>query len=315
MKAAVFDRFGPPSVVEVRDLPDPEPRADEVLVRVKAAPVAVADARVRGQNFPRGFGLPARLLFGFTRPRRPVLGTAFSGVVAAVGGDVPGWAPGDEVCGQTGVRFGAHAQLLATPARSLARKPASVTHDQAAGMLFGGTTSWHFLVRLADLRPGERVLVIGGTGAVGSNAVQLARHRGAGVTVVASAPNTDLARRLGADEVIDYATTDVASLGARFDVVLDTAGHLGTREGLGLLTASGRLLLAAADLVQTITARGRVKAGAAPERPDDAVVLLGLLADGTLEAINSATLPLGEIVRAHEIADSGHKVGNVVVHP
>ena len=315
MRAAVVDRFGPPSVVHLADVPAPAARPDEVLVRVAAAAVTVADSRIRGARFPRGFGPIARLVFGPFRPRRKVLGSSFSGVVEAVGSDVVGLAIGDEVCGMTGVSMGAHAEFIAVPAKRVVGKPAQVSHDDAAAVLFGGTTALFYLRDKGGVRPGQSVLVNGASGAIGTNAVQLAKHFGATVTAVTSGPNTQLVTDLGADRVIDYTRTPLSQLTERFDVVLDTVGNVTISSGKRLLNPGGVLLLAVADLWQAIGARGNVKAGPAPERAEDAELLLKLVADGTLKVVIDHAYELAEIVAAHERVDTGHKVGNVIVHP
>jgi NADPH:quinone reductase-like Zn-dependent oxidoreductase len=305
MKAAVVDRFGPPHVVRIADVPTPVPRRGEVLVRVRAAAVTTGDARIRGARFPRGFGLPGRLAFGPFRPRRKVLGMAFSGVVEATG---------EEVCGMTGMRLGAHAEYVAVGAGRIVAKPAEVTHEDAAGLLFGATTALYFLRDRAEITRGTSVLVNGASGAIGTSAVQLARHLGATVTGVTSAANADLVMRLGADRVIDHRT---AELTGRYDVVLDAVGNLTPTTGGRLLTDRGVLLLAVATLGQTITSRGRgrVRSGTTPERAADFTHLLQMVAKGELTVVLDDVLALDGIVAAHERVDSGRKVGNVVVRP
>jgi len=315
VRAAVVDRCGAPDVVRVLDVPPPTPRADEVLVRVRAAAVTSGDARIRGARFPAGFAFFARPVFGVRRPRRPILGGTFSGQVEAVGGRVRGFAPGDEVCGMTGVRMGAHAELVAVRATRLARKPPSVTHDDAAGVLFGGSAALFFLRDKASVRPGSSVLVNGASGAIGTNAVQLAKHFGATVTGVTSQANVELVATLGADRVIDYTREDLGSLGDRFDVVLDTVGNLSIASGRRLLTEHGVLLLAVAGLGDNLRARGNVVAGVAPERAADFDLLLQLVADGTLTVVVDQAYDLADIVEAHRRVDSGRKIGNILVRP
>ncbi|WDZ86586.1 NAD(P)-dependent alcohol dehydrogenase [Micromonospora cathayae] len=315
MRAAVIDRYGTPDVVRITDVPTPTPRADEVLVRVVATAVTAADSRIRAARFPKGFAPFARLAFGASRPRRTILGGVFSGRVEAVGATVTGLSPGDEVCGMTGVRLGAHAQYVVVPAKRIVRKPAKVTHEDAAGVLFGGTTALYFLRDRAAVRPGQSVLVNGASGAIGTNAVQLARHFGASVTAVTSTRNNRLVTELGADRVIDYTTTDLADVPDRFDVVLDTVGNLSPASGRRLLTDKGVLLLAAADLWATVRARGAVKAGAAPERVEDIELLLLMVADGELSAVVDRVCDLDGIAAAHQRVDSGRKVGNIIVRP
>jgi NADPH:quinone reductase-like Zn-dependent oxidoreductase len=315
VRAAIIDRYGAPEVVRVTEVPRPEPRANEVLVRVTAAAVTSADSRIRAARFPRGFGIPARLMFGISRPRRPILGSAFSGVVESVGAKVVGFAPGEEVCAMTGMAMGAHAEYIALPAAKLARKPAAVSHEDAAGVLFGGATALYFLQDKAQVGPGTSVLVNGASGAIGTNAVQLAARFGATVTGVTSAANAELLIRLSADRVIDYTSTDLGSVSERFDVVFDTVGNLSITSGRRLLTADGKLLLAVAGLGEMIRARGNVAAGAAPERVADVEFLLRLVADGQFTVVHDQILDLSDIVLAHRRVDSGHKRGNVVVRP
>lgn len=315
MRAAVVDRYGAPEVVRVVEVPQPTPRTDEVLVRVRAAAVTSGDARIRGARFPAGFAFFARPVFGIRRPRRPILGGTFSGQVEAVGACVRGFAPGDEVCGMTGARMGAHAELVAVRATRLARKPSAVTHDDAAGVLFGGSAALFFLRDKASVRSGTSVLVNGASGAIGTNAVQLAKHPGATVTGVTSQANVELVATLGADRVIDYTREELAGLGDRFDVVLDTVGNLSIASGRRLLTEHGVLLLAVAGLGDNLRARGNVVAGVAPERAADFDHLLRLVADDTLTVVIDQAYDLADIVEAHRRVDSGHKVGNVLVNP
>jgi len=315
VRAAVVDGYGAPEVARVVEVPPPTPRADEVLVRVRAAAVTSGDARIRGARFPAGFAFFARPVFGIRRPRRPILGGTFSGQVEAVGARVRGFAPGDEVCGMTGARMGAHAELVAVRATRLARTPSTVTHDDAAGVLFGGSAALFFLRDKASVRPGTSVLVNGASGAIGTNAVQLAKHFGATVTGVTSRANAELVAKLGADRVIDYTSEDVATMGGRFDVVLDTVGNLSIATGRRLLTERGRLLLAVASLGDNLRARGNVVAGVAPERVAIFDVLLQLVAEGKLTVVIDRVYDLAGIAEAHRRVDGGHKVGNVLVHP
>lgn len=315
MQAAVVERYGAPEVVRVAEVPRPEPRADEVLVRVKAVAVTSGDSRIRGARFPAGFGFFARPMFGVFRPRRRVLGTTFSGVVETTGANVGEFAPGDEVCGMTGTKQGAHAQYVAVRRRKLARKPPGVTHEDAAGVLFGGTTALYFLRDKAAVGPGTSVLVNGASGAIGTNAIQLAKHFGATVTAVTSTANAALVTELGADRVIDYTDVDLSAVAERFDVVLDAVGNLTIAGGRRLLRDNGVLVLAVAGLWDTIRARGTVVAGSAPERVADFDVLLGLVADGRLTVVLDTTCSLDDIADAYRRVDSGRKVGNVVVRP
>lgn len=315
MKAAVNQQYGGPEVVRIAEVAQPVPGANEVLIRVRAAAVTSADARIRAARFPRGFRVPARLMFGIRRPRKHILGSSFSGVIEAVGPKVTGFEPGDEVCAMTGIKFGAHADYVALPAKKVARKPASVTHEDAAGVLFGGTTALFFLRDKAQVGPGQSVLINGASGAVGTNAIQLAKQFGAIVTAVTSGANRELVTQLGADNVIDYTKVDLLSIAERFDVVLDTVGNLGIKTSRPLLTAEGVALLAVADLGTILTARGNVITGTAPERAEDAQLLLNLIEEGTLTVVYDGVFDLDDIVEAHRRVDSGHKRGNIIVRP
>ena len=324
MKAAIAGAYGPPESIRVEQVPDPEPGKGEVLLRVEAAAVTAGDARIRAGRFPRGFGVLARLALGFRGPRRPVLGIAVSGVVERLGSGTVVFAPGDAVAGMIGARMGGHAQLLTVAASKLTPKPSDVSHADAAGALFGGTTALHFLRDRAELRAGQHVLINGASGSVGSAAVQLARLSGATVTAVTSGGNAELVRSLGAETVIDYTREPLERLVSRltaapaderFDVVFDAVGNLARAAGLELLAPNGVLILAAADLLDTARARGRVFAGSAPERPQDAAELLRLVAHGEFDPLTRSLPGLESIVDAYALVDGGRKVGNVVVLP
>lgn len=313
MQAATYSEYGPPEVVEVRDLPKPEPRDFEVLVRVEAVAVTSGDARIRAARFPRGFGLPARLAFGLRRPRRKVLGMTFSGVVETAGSKSTSFAQGDEVCGMTGITMGAHAEYVAVRASKLTRKPAGVSHTDAAGILFGGTAALYFLRDNCEIKPGNSVLINGASGSVGAAAVQLAKHLGATVTAVCSSGNFELVQRLGADRTVDYRETPVTELPDRFDVVFDTVGNINRKSGTRILNEDGVLLLAVASLGETIRPRGRVRSGNGPEDPADFEYLLGLVEHGQLDPVTEVLDGLEHVTEAYERIDSGHKAGNLVL--
>ncbi len=315
MRAAVVDRYGPPDIVRITDLPHPQPRRGTVLVRVAAAGVNSGDARIRGGRFPAGFGLLARFGIGLRGPRRHVLGVTLAGTVTAIGEGVTEFAVGDRVAGFTGMRMGAHAEYAIAPVSSLARIPDSVSDTDAAAITFGGATAQWFLRDRAKLRAGETVLVVGATGAVGSVAVQLAALTGAEVTAVGSARNADLARRLGAAHHIDYAATRVSSIRERFDLVIDTTGTVDRATGLRLLGPGGRLALVAASLGDMIRARGPVLVGTSSERGEDVATLLGLVAAGRLDPLATVVGGLDALPEAYRLIDGGHKVGALVIEP
>ena len=313
MKAAVVERYGPPEVVSVVECPAPVAGKGRVVVRVHATTLNSGDARIRGCRFPRGFAVPGRLALGFRGPRQGVLGVVYSGVVEAVGPGVTGFAVGDEVCGMNGARMGAHAELVAVRADRMTIKPAGVDHEQAAAILFGGSTARHFLRDLVG--PGKRVLVNGASGAVGSAAVQFAHLAGAHVTGVCSDRNADLVRSLGAEGVVDHGRHRVAELTERYDVVLDTVGNLDRRSGRRLLAPDGVLVLLLAGLADTLMPRRNVRAGVSSEDPESFAWWLERIAAGELRAVVDRTLPLSDVVEAHRVVDSGRKVGNLVLVP
>lgn len=313
MRAAVTEAYGPPEVVRVMDLPQPTLRSDEVLIRVNAAAVSSADARIRAAHFPRGYGVLGRLAFGWHGPRQPVLGSAYSGVVLEVGRGVSWLVEGDAVCGMAGMRLGAHAEFLCVRSMTVSRRPRTVSDEDAAGVLFGGSAALHYLRDRANLRPGESLLVNGASGAIGTCAVQLGRLLGAEVTAMASPPNFALISDLGAHHLVNYQRCAPQQLPDRFDVVMDTVGNLSIAAGRQLLKPGGRLLLLVANLAQTLRARGCVMAGPAPETADIADKLIAMLLAKTLRVVHDSSFSLDDIVHAHRRVDAGRKVGNVIL--
>lgn len=320
MKAVFYTRYGAPDVLEIRDVPAPRPKDDEVLIRVRASTVSSADARIRALNIPRGFGAISRLVFGVTRPRQPILGSELAGVVEAAGAAVTSFAPGDEVFGSTGAALGAHAeQVCMRASAALAPKPRNLTCEEAAPLSFGGTAALEYL-RRTRVAPGEAVLINGASGAVGSAAVQLAKHLGAVVTGVCSAGNAELVRSLGADHVIDYAREDFAHGGARYDVILDVAGTAPFRRARRALKDGGRLGLVLADLPAmlhgawaSLTSGKKVSSGPAIERAEDLRLLAGLAEAGVYRPVIDRRVPFEQIADAHRWVDSGRKRGSVVI--
>ncbi|WP_111429568.1 NAD(P)-dependent alcohol dehydrogenase [Rhodobacteraceae bacterium DSL-40] len=316
MKAAVVTAWGAPDLVRIEERPVPRPTKDEVLIRVVATTVSAADVRMRGLDVPRGMKLPMRLALGFSRPRQPVFGTEAAGIVAACGPQATRFAPGDAVIAFPGARLGAHAEYLAiSERRPLTAKPARLSFEEAAGLCFGGTTALHFL-RKAELAAGERVLVIGASGAVGAALVQLAKHAGAEVTAVSSARNLALTRDLGADHALDYAETDPLAAAAAYDVIADAAGATSFAACLDTLRPGGRYLAIAGGLGEMLTRpRGgkRIIAGMAAERPEDVATLARIAEEGAFRVVIDRVLPLEQIAEAHRIAGSHRKRGNLVL--
>jgi NADPH:quinone reductase-like Zn-dependent oxidoreductase len=320
MKAVVCPRYGGPEVLEFRDLPMPEPAADEVRVRVVATSVTSGDSRMRAAHFPAGIGWLAHVFLGVRGPRQPVLGTEIAGVVDAVGVNVTRYRAGDAVFAFPGGKMGCHAEYRCVAETGpIARKPDGLSFAEAATLCFGGCTALHFLDITAVL-PGDRVLVVGASGAVGSALVQLARHRGAHVTAVCSARNADLARRLGAEAVIDYQTTDPRGEPGDYDVIFETVGSMTAREGLPLLRRQGRFVAIAADLPDMLAMIGapgrggrRVFAGPAIEKPEYVQQLADLVAGGALRPVVDETYAFDAIAAAHAYVDTGRKRGSVAI--
>ena len=318
MRAVVVERYGPPEVAQLQELPTPQPGKGQVLVQVHASAVTSGDARMRAGVFPRGFAVPGKLALGIRGPRTHVLGAVYAGEVEGLGAGVEGLALGDRVAGMSGFTVGGHAEFVVATGARLAAIPEALSFDAAAAVLFGGTTALDYLRDKAQLAAGQTVLVNGASGAVGASAVQLARHLGGVVTAVTSAGNAELATRLGATRTIDYRTTPAAELaaaGERFDVVFDAVGNITASAGRHLLTEHGVLLLAVASLGDTIAARGQVKAGPASEKVENLREVLRLAADGVLDPLIESVHPLGNIADAYRRVDSGRKVGNIVVRP
>jgi len=321
MRAAVCRGYGPPDVVEVRHVPMATAGPDDVLIRVVATSVSSGDARIRGSNFPPGFGVLARMFLGITRPRQPVLGTEVAGVVDAVGQAVTRFKPGDRVFAFSGIGMGCHAEFkVMRETGPIQLMPAGASFEDAAVLSFGGTTALYFLRDVAKVKAGERVLINGASGAVGTAAVQLARHFGAHVTGICSAANADLVRSIGADDVIDYRAENFAARGEAWDVILDTVGSLSFAQCRPVLRPHGRLLLIAAGLgallkapLQSRLSGLKITGGTAPERLEDLAELKRLYELGAYRPVIDRCFPLERIADAHARVDTGRKAGNVVV--
>jgi len=321
MRAAVVTEYGPPSVVAVQELMRPQPGPRDLLIRVKATSVSSGDARVRARRVPLGMGFLMRLAVGWNGPRQPVLGTECSGVVVAVGANVTRFSVGDAVVAFPGVAMGAHAAFLSVREDGpVAAKPKALSWNEAASLLFGGMTALHFLRQKANVRPGERVLILGASGAVGAAAVQIAKHAGAEVTAVCSASNAALAKELGATHVIDYHAQDFTKTGSTWDVIMDCVGATDYARCRRVLARGGRLLRVECGLAGQLAApfQGRLSghrviAGVAEEHIENVGVIVDLVHEGAYRAVIDDAMPLARIAEAHARVDSGHKRGSVVV--
>lgn len=321
MYAYTYTEYGGPGVLNFVELPTPTPKANEVLIRIVATTVSAGDWRARSLTMPAGLGLVGRLVFGITRPRKPVLGTDLSGVVEAIGADVTTFQPGDAVIGFPGAGFGAHAEYITMPADGkVIRKPETLNFEEAAAIPFGATTAYDFLINKGRLRAGERVLINGASGSVGSACVQLAKHFGAEVTGICSATNVDLVRNIGADHVIDYNTQDFTKEGPQYDMVVDTVDTAPWDRARHALVPNGRMLLIAGSTSDMILGwlkarlRGkRLIGGVASESVNILRKVIDLAAAGDFHPVIDRSFDFSQMIAAHTHVDTGHKKGNVVV--
>lgn len=321
MRAVHVTRYGDPAVLRIEPVKRPAAGAGELLVRVRAASVSSGDARVRAMRVPAGMELLGRLALGWRRPRRPILGTDLAGEVIAVGANVRRFRPGDHVVAFVGAAMGAHAEYVSLREDDpVLPMPDVLSWEQAAAIPFGACTAVHYLRRKARIQPGERVLVLGASGAVGVAAVQIAHHDGADVTAVCSAGNAELVRGLGASTVIDYAREDFTRGDATWDVVMDCVGATDYARARRVLRPGGRLLRVVTSLGGQLRApfqgrlRGhRVIAGVAPGSVEDLGAALDLVREGALRPVIDATFPLARVAEAHARVDSARKRGSVVL--
>ena len=320
MRAVVCDRYGGPDVLHIKDVEKPLPRDDEVLVRVYAVAVTRADCATREANrrSGRGVELVSRAVFGFRRPRRPILGGDFSGVVEAVGPAVKEFAAGDDVFGSRGIRFGAYAEFVSMPESSrIARRPNGLSFVEAAGITDGGLYALSPL-RAANVKNGDAVLVYGASGAIGTAGVQLAKYFGAHVTAVTSTKNLELVKSLGPDHVIDYTKEDFTRNGQSYDVIFDAVGKHSFVRSRGSLKPGGRFLPTdgAGNLLRVLTTRFQDKkvifpVGAVTKR--EVVLLKELIEAGRYRVVIDRTYALEDVVEAHRYVDTERKVGNVIL--
>lgn len=321
MRALVHDSYGPASVVSLAAVPDPAPGPREVVVEVRATTINSGDARLRAADFPPGMGLLGRLATGWSRPRQRVLGVELAGVVHEVGAEVTEYAPGDRVLGMTGTSLGAHAERCTVAVdHCLVPLPPDVPFTEAVTLPFGGTTALTFLEAKLAVQPGDRLLVIGASGAVGAAAVQIGRLLGARVTGVCSGGRADLVRSLGAERVIDYTTTDVFAGEERWSVVVDTVGKAPVTHLRQVTEPRGRIGLVAAGIPQmaaglwtTLTSRQRCAFGVADESPAYLERLVQWLRAGDYAPVIDCVLPWERGAEGHARVDSHHKRGSVVL--
>jgi len=305
MKAIVYEKYGPPDVLLLKEIEKPAPRDREVLVKVHATTVTIGDTIMRSLNLPPIPGwqkFMARLILGWRKPKRPILGMELAGEVESVGRKVTRFKPGQAVFASTfAVNFGGHAEYKCLPENGvLALKPANLTYAEAAATPGAGQTAWQCLKK-GKIQPGQKVLIYGASGAVGTYAVQLARrHFGAEVTGVCSTTNLELVKSLGADQVIDYTQEDFTQNSATYDVVFDAVGKLTPTQGKMALKPGGIYINVHAD-------------SDGGDKLENLLLLKELIEAGKLKPAIDRVYPLEQIVEAHRYVEQGHKKGNVVI--
>jgi len=302
VRAAVCTAYGPPEVLQIRTVPDPRPRDKEVCIQLVATAVTASDCIVRGLKLRGVYRLFMRAAFGIRAPRRGIIGMIAAGEIESVGRDVTSFKPGDQVFGMDGFRAGTYAEKVCWPSLALALRPANLTYEEAAALPYGGLIASFFMRRL-KVRKGQRVLVYGASGAIGTSAVQLARNLGAEVTGVCSTTNLELVRSLGATSVIDYSKDDFTQSGMRYDVIFDAVGKRKSAKAMlnaGAVLASGGVSMSVDDAFPR-------------SKKSDLLVLKELAESGAFRPVIDRRYTLDEIVEAHRYVDLGHKKGNVIV--
>lgn len=315
MKAIICTRYGAPDVLELAEIAKPTPDANEIQVRIRATAVSSGDVRLRAAN-----PFLIRLFFGFFRPKRPVLGFVLSGEITTVGRDVKKFEIGEQVFATTGIKMGAYAEYVCLSEDGIIGiKPENMSHEEAASVPFGGNTALYFL-RKGGISGGQKVLIYGASGAIGTVAVQLAVHFGAHVTAVCSGANANLVKSLGADVVIDYLSEDFTKRTDTYDMIFDTVGKSDYGSSVKRVKPSGAYVFAAAGPAQmlrgmwtSMTSRKKVISGVMKETAEDQVFFRELIEAGEFVSIIDRSYPLEKIVEAHAYVDKGHKKGNVVI--
>jgi len=317
MKAIVYERYGPPEVLQLRKVEKPTPKDNEVLIRIYATPVTSGDVRLRKAD-----PFLVRLYFGLTKPKTTILGVDLAGEVEEVGKDVKTYKIGDQVFGSAfDFGLGAYAEYKCLPEESvLAVKPANISYEEAAAVFFGAHTALHFLKK-GNIEKGQKILIYGASGAIGTYAVQLARYFGAEVTGVCSTANLESVKSLGADRVIDYTQEDFTKSGETYDIIFDTVGKSPFRGSVRSLKKNGYYLRAVhmspspmiKGIWTSMTSSKKVIGGVAGESKEDLIFLKELIEAGKLKPVIDRCYPMEEIAEAHRYVEQGHKKGNVVI--
>jgi len=321
VKAILFTRYGSPDGLQLGEVAKPAPKDNEILIRIYATTAATQDSEIRSLKFPLWLRLPMQLWFGLRKPTRlPILGTELAGEVESAGRDVTLFKVGNQVFGSSGFRFGAYAEYKCLPERgSVALKPSNMTYEEAATIPFGGRVALHY-IRKADIQRGQKVLIVGAGGSIGTCAVQLAKYFGAEVTGVDSTLKLDMLRSIGADHVIDYTREDFTKSGQSYDVIFDTVGKSSFSRSIRSLKPNGHYLLGNPSLSQMVrgawtsrTSGKKVISEAASYKTDDLLFLKTLIEAGNIKAVIDRVYPLEQTAEAHRYVETGNKKGNVVI--
>ena len=317
MKAIVCTKYGSPEVLQMVEVKKPVLKDNQVLVKVKATTVNAADARIRGAVFPSIFNFPVKLAMGFKGPRKNVLGVELAGVVEATGKDVQRFKKGDEVFASTGAGFGGYAEYACLPEKTvMTTKPANMTFEEAAAVPHCALAAMYFLQK-AKIQKGQKVLICGASGGIGTFAVQIAKDFGAEVTGVCSTANIELVKSLGAERVIDYTKESIAHGNDKFDVIFETVGKSPIKDCLQVLKENGIYLSAVhlelSRIITGIKSRKKVIGGVATYTTENLNNLKDLIESGKLKTVIDKKFNFEQMIEAHAYVDTGHKKGHVVI--